>query len=354
MRDGEWDDAGTRPSAVAGGRARALQPRLRVGAVTMPKAKTRSAPQWRTAPGLGTGPAVGRDAADPGQSEEPQHAHSPAQPRARRREPPHDSPIRAAPEPPEPATAEVPPTSIADPALYTHTVADRAAEVPDHGPAVGADTALAEKPELAAPQVPLTVELPGPRRTSRGSVEQGHRPRPDSTIVRAAARRESFARSVRSLEPISDLEAASFAGRFASDFQSFDEDNPSRRAEVLRSLLADPQACTWGWSGAGRQRADSPLPGRIFRSSDTVVFVEVVVRATTYARACSPPEPAPPPDPAEVEPAGVLGPSCAPPEADPGWVAVAAHWLRMTVPITRDPDDGRLVVDPHLVSDQSS
>ncbi|ALL79677.1 hypothetical protein AD006_31420 (plasmid) [Pseudonocardia sp. EC080610-09] len=156
------------------------------------------------------------------------------------------------------------------------------------------------------------------------------------------------------MEPISDHEAAAFAGRFAADFQSFDEDAPTRRAEVLRSLLADPQACTWGWSGAGRQRADSPLPGRLHRVSDTVVFVEVVVRATTYARACPQPEAPEPREAAGSDPAGVIGPSCAPSESDPGWVAVEASWLRMTVPITRDPDDGRLVVDPHLVSDHSS
>lgn len=166
-------------------------------------------------------------------------------------------------------------------------------------------------------------------------------------MARYTAGQDSFSRSVRSLEPISDLEAASFAGRFATDFQSFDEDDPSRRAEVLRPLLADPQACTWGWSGAGRQRADSPLPGRIYRPSDTVVFVEVIVRVTTYARACPLPEAPRPAGSVEVELSGLVGPSCAPPEVDPVWAAVGASWVRMTVPITRD-DDGRLVVDPHL------
>ncbi|WP_226367308.1 hypothetical protein [Pseudonocardia sp. ICBG162] len=172
-------------------------------------------------------------------------------------------------------------------------------------------------------------------------------------VTRYSAGRESFSRSVRSLEPISDLEAASFAGRFATDFQSFDEDTPTRRAEVLRPLLAVPQACTWGWSGAGRQRADSPLPGRIYRPSDTVVFVEVIVRVTTYARACPPPETPRHAGAAEVELSGLLGPSCAPPEADPAWVAVEANWVRMTVPITRH-DDGHLVVDPHLRPTDSS
>ncbi|MBP2371580.1 hypothetical protein [Pseudonocardia parietis] len=156
------------------------------------------------------------------------------------------------------------------------------------------------------------------------------------------------------MEPISDLEATAFAGRFAADFQSYDEDQPTRRAEVLRPLLADPQACTWGWSGEGRQRADSPQPNRIYRRSDVVVFVEVIVRITPYARAC-PSSSQSVPDPVETaEPPGLLGPSSAPPTADPRWVASGASWVRMTVPITRAPDDGRLVVDPHLVPDPSA
>ncbi|MBN9739454.1 MULTISPECIES: hypothetical protein [unclassified Pseudonocardia] len=187
----------------------------------------------------------------------------------------------------------------------------------------------------------------------RARPDRRSEPRP-TALARSGPPEQAFTRSIRSLEAISDHEAAAFAGRFAADFQSFDEDNPSRRAEVLRPLLADPQARTWGWSSVGRQRADSPLPGRIYRSSETVVFVEVVVRATTYTRACPQPESPTPRDAAESEPAGVVGPSCAPSESDPGWVAVEANWVRMTVPITRDPDDGRLVVDPHLVADQSS
>ncbi|MBC3189521.1 hypothetical protein H7X46_00355 [Pseudonocardia sp. C8] len=159
---------------------------------------------------------------------------------------------------------------------------------------------------------------------------------------------------MRSLEPISDLEATAFAGRFAADFQSFDEDQPTRRSEVLRPLLADPQASTWGWSGEGRQRADSPQPNRIYRRSDVVVFVEVVVRVTPYARACPSPDPTTTAQGDVPAPAGLLGPSSAPPPADPAWVAGGSSWVRMTVPITRANDDGRLVVDPHLVPDPSS
>lgn len=203
---------------------------------------------------------------------------------------------------------------------------------------------------LARPQVRLDADLP---REQVVPPRRGRATAADTAVTRYAASQDSFSRSVRSLEPISDLEAASFAGRFAADFQSFDEDDPSRRAEVLRPLLADPQACTWGWSGAGRQRADSPLPGRLYRPGDTVVFVEVIVRVTTYARACPPPEAPRHAGSAEVELSGLLGPSCAPPEADPAWTAVEANWVRMTVPITRD-DGGHLVVDPHLRPTDSS
>jgi hypothetical protein len=210
------------------------------------------------------------------------------------------------------------------------------------------------KPEPVAPQARIDSERPPqqkkPARSGRaiGAGRGGW-----GVLARNKQDEGLLTRSIRSLDPISDLEAAAFAGRFAADFQSFDEDDPGTRAEVLRLLLADPRASTWGWSGEGRQRADSPLPGRIFRTSDTVVFVEVFVRVTTYARA----QPQPvrgAPALADVEPVGRVGPSSAPPEYDPRWCAIEANWVRMTVPVTRSPDDGRLVVDPHLVPGQTA
>ncbi|WP_226363117.1 hypothetical protein [Pseudonocardia sp. ICBG1142] len=156
---------------------------------------------------------------------------------------------------------------------------------------------------------------------------------------------------------MSDVEASAFAGRFACDFQSFDEDAPWRRAEVLREVLADASACTWGWSGAGRQRADAPLPGRIYRRSDTVVFVEVIVRATPYVRTAAAPDPDDYPEGEDseswVELPGTIGRSCAPPESDASWTAVEPRWVRMTVPVTRAPEDGRLVVDPGLLAESA-
>jgi hypothetical protein len=254
----------------------------------------------------------------------------------------------AAPAAQQPTTAQQPPGAAtaaeAAPVALTDLATPQQTANPSPLAPSGPEQVRPEEPELAAPQVPLDSEMPSLRRRNGRS----------GTVARHNPARESFSRSVRSLEPISDPEAASFAGRFAADFQSFDEDVPSRRAEVLRPLLADPQACTWGWSGAGRQRADSPLPGRIYRPSDTVVFVEVIVRVTTYARACpQPDDPAARPTAVESELTGVVGPSCAPPDADPRWVAAEANWVRMTVPITRD-DDGHLVVDPHLRPTDSS
>lgn len=344
----------------------------------MPKAKTRSGPQWRTAPGLGTGPAAGDDSRAPDSPDEAsRQSLSPrSRPPSRRRpEPTHDS--TAAPEPAPPAEAAD--AGSDEEELYTHTTPNLGDGAPGHGavatpvtglaelppdaPGSGADAstappamcALDPEPELAAPQVPLHVELPEqPPLNGRRPVGPARRPEPGrASVTRYVAGEDSFSRSVRSLEPISDLEATAFAGRFAADFQSYDQDQPTRRAEVLRPLLADPQACTWGWAGEGRQRADSPQPNRIYRRSDVVVFVEVIVRITPYALASPSPDPAP--EPVETpDPPGLLGPSSAPSAADPRWVAGGSSWVRMTVPITRAPDDGRLVVDPHLVPDPSA
>lgn len=322
---------------------------------------TNGAP-WRTAPGRGSDGAAA-PAPQPGSPAPDRYTdlhthrdvddhHGPAPTRLRPSTPhqapdqtstasPTDSPVRdssqnTAPAPVEPVAEDV---AVEEQPAATESSHRHAPESePEPEPA----------DELARPQVRLNADLPRAKPSPRAARGAG-----TTAVVRRSAGEEFFSRSVRSLEPISDLEAASFAGRFATDFQSFDEDVPSRRAEVLRPLLADPQASTWGWSGAGRQRADSPLPGRIYRPGDTVVFVEVIVRVTTYARACPPPEAPRPAGSAEVELSGLLGPSCAPPEADPAWTAVEANWVRMTVPITRD-DGGHLVVDPHLRPTDSS
>lgn len=228
----------------------------------MPKARTRSAPQWRTAPGLGTSataveeppPAVAPAAPDPGPPREARPA-----PGARRFPPHANRRYRTPPEGSEPPAAE----TATEEALFTHTSpepasdrvpkddrpAGRTTEQPPRTtrdrPGAAAETradepAVQPVPELAAPQTPMNAELPRHPRTASPRTDAGSpqsRPHP-SGIARYTGPEESFTRSVRSLEPISDLEATAFAGRFAADFQSHDEDQPTRRAEVLRPLLA--------------------------------------------------------------------------------------------------------------------
>lgn len=152
-------------------------------------------------------------------------------------------------------------------------------------------------------------------------------------------------RSLEALEPIGEAEASAFAARFAADYLSWDEDDPTKRAEVLREYLADPRGATLGWSGAGRQRADVVLPGRTLRTSDEVIVVEVTVRVTTYQRTCPRPDNLEPRrDDSADPPLSAVGPSCAPPPLAEGWRVTSTFWARLAPPVTRD-HAGRLVVD---------
>lgn len=149
------------------------------------------------------------------------------------------------------------------------------------------------------------------------------------------------------LRPVDDIEAGTFALRFACDFLSWDEDAPEHRSQVLRSYLASGHSSTLGWNGTGRQRADAPAYGRMERRSPTTVIVEVWVRITTYERSN------------QARSAGTsrpwrdngMPPSSAPAPHAPGWTATTAYWLSMAVPVTRDQRDpgGRLVVNPSLI-----
>jgi hypothetical protein len=158
-------------------------------------------------------------------------------------------------------------------------------------------------------------------------------------------------RALSAWEPIGEAEAAAFAARFAADYMSWDEDDPTRRAEVLRQYLGDPRDATLGWSGTGRQRADVVLPGRTLRTRDDRLVVEVTVRVTTYERACPSPAPADPPAEGrerprgnEPLPANAVGRSSAPDPYSPRWRVVSTYWARLAPPISRD-QTGRLVVD---------
>jgi hypothetical protein len=150
-------------------------------------------------------------------------------------------------------------------------------------------------------------------------------------------------RSISAFEPISVAEASAFAARFAADYSSWDEDDPTRRAEVLRGYLADPRTATLGWSGSGRQRAEAGLPGRTLWTSENTIVVEVTQRVTAYQRYGDRPEPVEPRGRMEL-PANAVGPSCAPAPDDDDWLAVGSYWEQLAVPVSRD-RSGRLVID---------
>lgn len=203
------------------------------------------------------------------------------------------------------------------------------------------------RPPAATPAT-LPEESPEPEEVPRPDGMTGAAPRAASAQPSPAWQIE---RSLSAWEPIGEAEAAAFAARFAADYMSWDEDDPTRRAEVLREYLTDPRDATLGWSGTGRQRADVVLPGRTLRTRDDRLVVEVTVRVTTYERAC--PSPAPADTPAggrepplgdEPLPANAVGRSSAPDPYSPRWRVVSTHWARLAPPISRD-QTGRLVVD---------
>ncbi|MEJ3656999.1 hypothetical protein WEH80_28960 [Actinomycetes bacterium KLBMP 9759] len=137
-------------------------------------------------------------------------------------------------------------------------------------------------------------------------------------------------------------EAAALAGAFAVDYLSWDEEDPQRRGRVLADHLASPGSdpARLGWSGTGRQRADFALTGLVRPDGDGRVLVDVRVRVTPYRpvgkRAEPPAEP-------EREPAIPGVPAVAPPPTGRGWRSLAAHWIRLSVPVVLS--GGRLVVD---------
>ena len=205
------------------------------------------------------------------------------------------------------------------------------------------------RPPAAAPATGrLPEESPQPEEVPRPDRMTGAAPPVPSAQPSPAWQIE---RSLSAWEPIGEAEAAAFAARFAADYMSWDEDDPTRRAEVLRQYLGDPRDATLGWSGTGRQRADVVLPGRTLRTRDDRLVVEVTVRVTTYERACPSPAPADPPAEGrehprgdEPLPANAVGRSSAPDPYSPRWRVVSTHWARLAPPISRD-QTGRLVVD---------
>lgn len=267
----------------------------------------------------------------------------------------------------DPATSpELRRPAASTPVLLTHPVISAQAAARPSSPATelvplhagvrlpAADGAQLWIPE-PAPDRRSPAAAPGTGRLLEESPEPEEVPRPGRMTGAALPAQPSSAwqieRPLSAWEPIGEAEAAAFAARFAADYMSWDEDDPTRRAEVLREYLGDPRDATLGWSGAGRQRADVVLPGRTLRTRDDRLVVEVTVRVTTYERAC--PSPAPADTPAEGRerprgseplPANAVGRSSAPDPYSPRWRVVSTHWARLAPPISRD-QTGRLVVD---------
>ncbi len=224
------------------------------------------------------------------------------------------------------------------------------------------------RPDGASPASrPAAVELPEPRPTPTGPADGRRRPghRPATAHRRQAAARTGTPPTAEpdpepatgrpadeQAEPGSGTwsdpveapepgEASSLAGAFAADYLSWDQDNPRRRGDVLAQYLpsdVDGDAALLGWSGRGRQRAEFSLPGGVRPDGEGRVMVDVRVRVTPYRQVGPTGEPSPS---GTLEVAGV--PAVAPAPTARGWKSLDSHWVRMTVPVTRD--RGRLVVD---------
>jgi hypothetical protein len=155
----------------------------------------------------------------------------------------------------------------------------------------------------------------------------------------------SVERSLASWEPVSVTEACGYAVRFAADYLSWDELEPTRRPAALRHYLADPGMADVGWSGQGRQRVEWATAGRTVElAGGSVVVVEVTARVVLYHRIPHAPEDAWRPPVGEATPSLAVAPSSAPPPTVPGWEASAGWWVRIAPPVRRD-HDGRLVID---------
>lgn len=176
---------------------------------------------------------------------------------------------------------------------------------------------------------------------------------------------------------VSDDQFAAVAAPFAVDYLSWSEsDRQARQTALARS--AAPDTSVDGWSGTGRQWADSPTAIGIARSDDNdpadghgdgeeesaVVTVRVRVipftatedtatgdiaeedAGTENTAPDGSPAPDQPPEPsAESTPESTLGRNVASGSVpdEPGWTAGAPRWLNLAVPV-RAGRGGRVVV----------
>jgi len=248
------------------------------------------------------------------------------------------SPFRLFGPPPEPE----PPTTAVDNGGVTWAPGPWAgdpAPATRHARPVGLDT---RSPTTAAPDRPSWASAHGPRAPGPDddppTDPHGFPPIPASPLPAWSVPARPWPRVPA--EPPDPQEAGALAGAFATDYLSWDEDDPGRRGRVLADHLAAPTAnpALLGWDGVGRQRAEFALPGAVRPDGDDRVLVDVRVRVTPYRsvgdRALE--EPGPEPDVPGV-------PATAPAPVERGWHGCASYWVRLIVPVVRE--DGRLVVD---------
>jgi hypothetical protein len=156
-------------------------------------------------------------------------------------------------------------------------------------------------------------------------------------------------------------DVACFAGAFATDYFSWDEDNPRERGAALAGYMhnvAPEQVQFLGWNGLGRQRVENvvvaagALPTRVDGTVVTRVDVRVLYRRYH-------PTGAPRTTRAAVEvredeqyargdvPAGV------PTAAAEGWVAGPARWAHVLVPVEQSSSQLTIAIDPVMRSGES-
>jgi hypothetical protein len=194
------------------------------------------------------------------------------------------------------------------------------------------------------PELWLPSELTRPAPPRKNRPKKWHRRR-ESSEHRPPRRVVLVERPLASWEPVGLTEACGYAARFAADYLSWDELEPTRRPAALRQYLADPAMANVGWSGRGRQRAEWATAGRTVElANGAVVIVEVTARVVLYHRTEAAAEQMWRPPVGEATPSLAFAPASAPPTSVPGWEAGAAWWVRIAPPVRRD-HDGRLVID---------
>lgn len=263
-----------------------------------------------------------------------------------------------APSPPG-STAPIPNPPWPGPRLEqrwpTSTAADDVPAAPD-GSAISSSAAvdlrqpfpwtLSEQTAAVPGQDPLW--LPNSARTTSPAPEAKPRrwrrrakTRP-AQQARTSGRLTSVQRPLAAYEPLGVGEASGFARRFASDYLSWDEDEPARRAAALRTYLADPDTADGGWSGTGRQRVEETIAGRTVEYRGAVV-VEVTARIVVFRRTAAAPD-VWGSSSGEITPPLAFAPASAPAPTAPGWEPGAAWWVQVAPPVRRH-HDGRLVID---------